>query len=306
MNKYISRYRKFSRNAIGGNAIVSIGIILLKLFDPNLNHIFEKDDGVEINNNGIMVSNDLDVNLFSKIKEQISFLMIRRRHSLGYTEFIRGRYKPENVDGIIFLFQQMTPEEIKKISTMSFEDLWDDFWLDKNKKKTYSKEFYKSEDKFNKLKIGNDTELKLDFYINNVKPVWHNPEWGFPKGRKNRSESDINCAIREFEEETGFKKNEYMLLKNVKPLTEEFIGTNGVRYKHIYYIACMNNTEVPDFPTDSIEIGDIGFYTYDDIIHMIRPYHIERKRIITDLYMYLMGKIIKDINTISKINILQL
>ena len=35
---------------------------------------------------------------------------------------------------------------------------------------------------------------------------WMNPEWGFPKGRRNYMEKDISAGIREFEEETGIHR----------------------------------------------------------------------------------------------------
>ena len=55
----------------------------------------------------------------------------------------------------------------------------------------------------------------------------------------------MKCAIREFEEETDVSKNEYTLLDNViLKLTEEFIGSNGVRYKHIYYLAFIKDPEI--------------------------------------------------------------
>jgi 8-oxo-dGTP pyrophosphatase MutT (NUDIX family) len=36
---------------------------------------------------------------------------------------------------------------------------------------------------------------------------WEEPEWGFPKGRRDTQESDWVCALREFKEETGQPSN---------------------------------------------------------------------------------------------------
>ena len=38
---------------------------------------------------------------------------------------------------------------------------------------------------------------------------WLTPEWGFPKGRRNYQETDITCAYREFNEETGFYERRF-------------------------------------------------------------------------------------------------
>ena len=286
------------------DAIISIGIILLKFDYCKIRKFFSdlitcSDDKIDIINNGIKIESSTDISLFSKLRENIKFLIIRRKHTLGYIEFIRGRYKPDNVDGIVFLFQQMTKEEIAKIGTMSITELWDDFWVDTQKKLLYEKEFQKTKQKFEKLKNGDETELTLDFYVKHVVPTWDQAEWGFPKGRRNKSESNKECALREFEEETGLIKDDYILLEGIKPLVEEFIGTNGVRYKHIYYVGYANSDTVPYVDVNQIhqvtEIGDIGYYTYNEVMDMIRPYHVERKRIIMKLYMYLLEKIIREL-----------
>ena len=39
---------------------------------------------------------------------------------------------------------------------------------------------------------------------------WIEAEWGFPKGRRNYQETDFECALREFSEETGYS------IKNIK------------------------------------------------------------------------------------------
>ena len=41
----------------------------------------------------------------------------------------------------------------------------------------------------------------------NVKMNYFEQEWSFPKGRRNFNEFDLDCAIREFEEETNLKEN---------------------------------------------------------------------------------------------------
>lgn len=283
------------------NAVVSMGIILLKFDYADIKELFsdiekKSETDIDIRNNGIRVDNYLDILIFSKLREKIKFLMIRRKHTLGYIEFIRGRYKLDNTDGIIFLFQQMTKEEINKIGRMNFMDLWNDFWIDPSKKLLNDKEFQRSKEKFEKLKDEDENELTIDYYVKYVDPVWDQAEWGFPKGRRKKLESNLECAMREFEEESNFTSDDYIVLEGIKPVTEEFIGTNGIKYKHIYYIAYSNSSKVPSIDPTNIhqatEIGDIGFYTYNDVMNMIRPYHMERKKIVTQLFSYVIEKII--------------
>ena len=53
----------------------------------------------------------------------------------------------------------------------------------------------------------------------------------------------MNCAIREFSEETGvdISSASSEILKVIKPINENFVGSNGVNYRHIYYISFDEN-----------------------------------------------------------------
>ncbi len=53
------------------------------------------------------------------------------------------------------------------------------------------------------------------------------PEWGFPKGRRIRCESDLDCALREFNEETNIPQDSIHVFKNIV-LSETFRGTNDI------------------------------------------------------------------------------
>ncbi|ARF09232.1 NUDIX hydrolase [Catovirus CTV1] len=283
-----------------GDPVTSLGIILLK-FDGilNNNHFVLEGNNNIVASSGIRANDNRDLNLYSEIKYDVKFLMIRRKHTLGYIEFIRGRYKTDNFDGIIFLFQQMTKSEIEKIGKFSFDELWNDFWGKSEKKKNMEHEYIKSKEKFNMLK-NDKTPLGLSFYVLNVKPGLNEGEWGFPKGRRNRNESDIECAKREFQEETGMNSDDYSVINSLEPLTEEFIGTNGVKYRHIYFIAKAENDKQPKVDENNViqntEVGGIDYFTYFDGIRLIRHHHIHRKNMLTRLYNFIMNHVIINMN----------
>ena len=67
------------------------------------------------------------------------------------------------------------------------------------------------------------------------------PEWEFPKGTRTNNETNLECAIRNFKEETGLKCDKYTILDRLYPLIEIKQGLDGINYKHIYYIAVLNN-----------------------------------------------------------------
>jgi ADP-ribose pyrophosphatase YjhB (NUDIX family) len=294
--------------------ITSYGIILFELSDLAndetvfinrlLKHLTKKNVNImDINRKDQLMTNERDLAIFSLLRNRIKFLLIRRKHTLGYIEFIRGRYKITNVDGIIFLFKQMVPEEIKKIGEMCFDKLWDGLWGGAKKNCNYREYEYKlSKEKFAKLKNCDDNRiLSLDFYVRNVNSVWNGAEWGFPKGRRNNQETNLDCAIREFSEESGYTSDEYLLLNNIEPLEENLTGTDGKPYKHIYFVAMSTTKKSPtidsNYKPQSSEIGDIGWYTHYDSLNLLRVHHLSRKKILTELYKY----IIKAISNVIEI-----
>ena len=53
----------------------------------------------------------------------------------------------------------------------------------------------------------NGEVYNLEKLINESSKKWTEPEWGFPKGRRNYQEKDYDCAVREWEEETGYSRH---------------------------------------------------------------------------------------------------
>ena len=122
----------------------------------------------------------------------------------------------------------------------------------------------------------------------NVDNEWNETEWGIPKGRRNDRETNLECAIREFLEETGIKEQDLIIYKNVIPLEEVYTGTNNLKYKHIYYLATIRNDEyyMDNLEIDSsnyeqyTEISNIKWFNMKDSINHIRPYYYSKINII--------------------------
>jgi len=225
----------------------------------------------------------------------IKFLMIQRKNSLGYLEFIRGRYDETNNQNINYIFEQMTQNEIHDILTKEFDFLWNDLWDVNNiKNKNHYKEYMTSRQKFYELKLN-----KSDI-INNLKPKYLYNEWGFPKGRRELYESDIICAIREFEEETNIKENMYNLLESCSKIKENLVGTNGINYLHNYFLAILNTDKINNIDSNNREIGNINVMTYNECIENIRPYHINKLKIINILYELIYDYLESNNNKICK------
>lgn len=262
--------------------IISNGIIGIYIDNFNIENFDNLEKYISLN---LYPSLKLKKNLNFEYKllgdenPNIKFLMIQRKNSLGYLEFIRGRYDETNNQNINYIFEQMTQNEIHDILTKDFDFLWNDLWDVNNiKNKNHYKEYMTSRQKFYELKLN-----KSDI-INNLKPKYLYNEWGFPKGRRELYESDIICAIREFEEETNIKENMYNLLESCSKIKENLVGTNGINYLHNYFLAILNTDKINNIDSTNREIGNIKVMSYNECIENIRPYHINKLKIINVLY----------------------
>ena len=206
-------------------------------------------------------------------------LIICRKNSLGFVDFMRGKYNINNRSYIENLLDKMTIDEKIKIQTDSFDELWKNLW-GININNQYKNEEKISREKLANLKRGN-TRDNYDFEIllkdNPSKDIYHEPEWGFPKGRRNFGEKDLNCALREFEEETGFSRHDIRIIYNIFPLEEIYIGSNYKSYKHKYYLAILNDDNAePENEFQETEISRIEWVDIDKAATYFRDYNVEK------------------------------
>lgn len=216
----------------------------------------------------------------------IEYLMICRKDTLGYIDFLRGKYNLYDKQYIVDMINQMTISEREKLLNNDFDDLWNQLWGSFNISK-YKNEESTSKEKFNLLKNGcyiSDEFVSLNDIITNNTSNWIEPEWGFPKGRRNYQEKDYSCALREFEEETGYSLNLLHNINNITPFEEIFTGSNYKSYKHKYYLAYMkyHDSNIKTVFQDS-EVSKIKWKTYDECISCIRNYNLEKKQILKNI-----------------------
>lgn len=217
-----------------------------------------------------------------KVESDVEILLIRRKNSLGFVDFMRGKYNINNFRYIVNLFNKMSTEEKNLILNKDFTYLWKYLW-GSNINNQYKNEEKISQEKLNSLKDGVIIDNKLvniSVIIENTDEEYCEPEWGFPKGRRNYQERDVSCAIREFEEETGYLKSNINIVYNLFPIEEIYTGSNYKSYKHKYYIAIMNNNDKPSNSFQETEISKIEWVKLENAINYIRPYNVEKINII--------------------------
>jgi 8-oxo-dGTP pyrophosphatase MutT (NUDIX family) len=221
------------------------------------------------------------------------YLMIRRRDSLSYVEFMRGKYVLSSPDYIQLLINGMTRDEQTRLVSQSFDTLWSALWNNQNTRQ-YRNEYTAAKRIFEMLRSTGDIHGKLLIkYIDDSSKEWMDPEWGFPKGRRTQHESTEACALREFKEETGCDPSIVSLISGEEYI-EEYIGTNSIRYRQIYYIGISNSdTTVVFQPYNRMmnrEVGAIGWFTYDEAYLKIRATNKEKRELLTRLHTATVAK----------------
>ena len=222
---------------------------------------------------------------FRIINCSIEILLIRRKDSLAFVDFMRGKYNLDDLDYIVKLMERMTIDEHKMILENDFKKLWTYLW-GASLTNQYKNEEKMSQIKFEKLKNGynfNTNLININDIINKCKTSYNEPEWGFPKGRRNYQEKDIMCGLREFEEETGYSKDNIIIINNILPLDEIFTSSNYKSYKHKYYIGLFKNFKNPEKLFQTNEISKITWVNINDAKNYIRDYNVEKKNIIIQL-----------------------
>lgn len=225
------------------------------------------------------------------------YLMVCRKDSYGFVYFVRGTYNVYDKGLLESIASVLTNNEKHKLLTEDFNSIWRSLWGENDGFK-YRGEYRDASIKFEQLRAGifnKGVYYNLESIIRETNTNWDSPEWGFPKGRRNNNqEGNLTCAMREFEEETGYDKNRLILLKNVLPFSEICIGSNYKLYKHSYYIAMMkqeynknngnkdNDVEDDEYKRfETSETSEVKWFTYDEAIKAIRPYNKEKLYILT-------------------------
>jgi hypothetical protein len=234
---------------------------------------------------------------YNDIIRQYEILMVRKRCTYAFISFVSGRYCLSNERTIMDLLNAMTNQEKLDILSLDFDILWWRIWLSRSHEyatahnipqkanpvdslswmEIYEKRtlrdfmttaqsatrqsmYIKKKAKFERSFL-QDAGVLLDRLVR-ASTISKNLMWDVPRGQKNGCESDLECAIREFGEETGVKPRDYRILYGTPPFRYSYTD-GGVTYNDTFYIAVEENKILPriSFKTQSqiIEIDNIGW-----------------------------------------------
>ena len=256
--------------------IVSYGVIAIKGISRDL----------ELNVNPTSIYNDRLPRITKQLAD-IEYLMICRSNTFGYIDFMKGNYSLNNLEHIQVLINEMTISEKNDILTLSFEDLYRR--LTKPTKQHINVRNDESKKKFENLRNGlsvSGETVTLQMMIDYSDSQWINNEWEFPKGRKNYKEKDVDCAKREFQEETGISSTNLQIINNVMPFEEVFIGSNQKCYKNVYYLGIIDgDVDLTNYQESEVSIME--WKTFNDCIESIRDYNVEKSSLLTNVHNFI-------------------
>lgn len=216
------------------------------------------------------------------VKDTFSVLLQERRNTHAYTDIVRGQYKIFDEYTLKALVQELTCVETHRLLNWTFDQLWSSLWVYPSKRRSFnSAECIKSKaiflEKYPQLK-----RTILECTDKNLRPHYPFNEFGFPKGRREKGEDGLQCAVREFCEETGYRPKDFRILDPLYTIKEEFIGSDRQCYRHIYYIAMVVSDDEPTINRFDIkqagEINNMGWYSFEQAFKMLnsRPYDVTK------------------------------
>ena len=166
------------------------------------------------------------------------YLIYQRRDNYEYIDILRGNWS--NEDRFRVLASSLSRDEKERLMSYTFKELWDDLWIIHNSK-IHTDGYERALRKYESIRP------KLHGILNDIashpmSDLSSDPPWGFPKGKKleghrtQERESDIECALREFTEETRLSTQD-MICWNIHPFSETYRGNNNKVYSTYYYLA---------------------------------------------------------------------
>jgi 8-oxo-dGTP pyrophosphatase MutT (NUDIX family) len=198
-------------------------------------------------------------------------LLGQRRDSISYWEFVKNNVPKGSASMFKMHVRLMSDQERQRCIAHhlanDFDTLWDDLWVfEENGSWTTQREkcrvaFHANMEQFMdtfeecqrhrvdvswtagsesswSLSPSSSSESSCTSLLDpECDDVQHETMWHFPKGRLESHESQLQCALREFEEETGISKHQVRVLDRHKTMHELYVGTNGKLYRTVYYLS---------------------------------------------------------------------
>lgn len=206
------------------------------------------------------------------IEGETLVLLVERKDTVGFLSLVQGSYpdlEPYRSRKIAKYVHELTCEERQKLLSCSFSELWKIAGSEK-------KDSAKAQRRFEALHIAE--------ILKAIPCCYREADYIMPKGRLKYGETVKQCAVREFAEETGYSKYHVDVL-DIPPFEENFIGTDGKTYRNVFFVARLRTeasilVKLGDDPMQTKEVRNLGWFDVAQCMELMRPYHIEKKKIL--------------------------
>ncbi len=189
-------------------------------------------------------------------------LLVKKRITYAFSVFVNGLYDPYNRENIMRVLNAMTVDEKLLVLSQDFGSMWKHVWLALEPKRAFIQCLRKFEDAF--MVDGGERLKRLMWSTTSSGQLM----WEIPKGRKMYPEEmDLQCAVREFVEETGVSKSSFTIYPSLK--RKELYSDDGRLYETIYFgAAARGNFKLIISARDQdqmSEISDIRWVTLQEL-----------------------------------------
>lgn len=166
-------------------------------------------------------------------EDHLEILMVKKRYTFYYVEFIRGHYAPSDDTKILYLLNRISNEEKVEIESMNFDHMWYRVWrdiptIDSNEYTWFAKCKRKFEMNFSAPR----DQARLRQLLNQSTST--DCMWEIPKGRRDPDEAELTCALRELQEESGYDGTSCIILPETMELRT---SNNKATYINKYFLA---------------------------------------------------------------------
>lgn len=163
-------------------------------------------------------------------------LVVKKKISYAFEYFIKTIHKKKKNNELIKCFKNMTYEEKFALSTFNADyilyRLFSDFDSVKKTKMNIINNFNKYFTTYYSYNL-------IYSLLNTTSSI---PlEYDLPRGRINDDETLLECAMREFREETTLQKKQYRLFPKFS--VKSTIVDNNVKYEYHYFLALLDDRE---------------------------------------------------------------
>lgn len=197
-------------------------------------------------------------------------VLVQRRYTYAFGDFVHGRYDTSRPESALRLLRDMTVDERLLIWGWDFQAIWARVWL----RASVNPDLYARKRQIFYSAWGSEKRLQSLIQVSSLAPAVEGPEWEIPKGRAHGGESDLECAIREFGEETGIPKKSYQILPTFRLEMPYTIGS--IEYQNVYFLGvalCPIAVRVTFTRTlaQPSEVAVAGWYGLDEIRRRDHP-----------------------------------